>query len=158
VKTLIHRGALTDLLIATIETATGFRCGDAEAPKRVEGLKDAGWTGNPGEEGSTFTPYNVLTPQTATLSSGSFSDPQDGWQLPYGLSTFGISRKMTEALAHEARKSLRSLTRTDVTLDGALFRVQQIWYPAIGGVGRVDGTQVASTFGEVDTITVWLSQ
>lgn len=157
-KTIVDRGSLTDILLSQLETVTGFRCGDAEAPRPEEGKPNAGWTGEPGQDGSVFTPYMVLTPQTATLSSGSFADPQDGWQLPYSLACFGSSRRMTEALANRARKGLRELHRQLVTLDGDQFRIQQVQYPAIGGVGRVDGSSITSTFGEVDTVTVWLSQ
>lgn len=152
-KTIVDRGSLTDLLITQLETH-GFPVGDAEAPAAGSG---AGWTGEPNAEGSTFTPYQVLTPQSATTSWGSLVDPQDAFQLPYALASFGISRKQTEALANRGRKILRSLKGTTVTLDGEDFKILQVWYAAIGGVGRVDAT-TPSTFGEVDTITIWLSQ
>lgn len=157
-KTLVDRGSLTNLLIENLQEL-GFPVGDAEAPEIDEDSAEphAGWNGEPNSPGSTFVPYLVLTPQTATISSGSFADPQDGWQIPYSLATFGATRQQVEALANRARKVLRSLSKLQVTLDGEDFKIQQLWYPAMGGIGRVDATY-PSTFGEVDTVTVWISQ
>lgn len=153
-KTVIDRGSLTDLLITTLTSDPGFPVGDGEAPGADSG---AGWSGEPNVDGSTFTPYLVLTPQTATISIGSMRDPQDGFQIPYSLASFGVSRKQTEALANRARKAIRTIAKTNVTLDGAGFYIQQVWFGALGAVGRVDAT-TPSTFGEVDTVTVWLTQ
>lgn len=156
-KTIVDRGSLTDVVIASLQTL-GFPVGDAEAPEIKEGdSPHAGWNGTPNDPGSVFVPYLVVIPQTATTSSGSFADPQDGWQIPYSLTTFGATRTQVEALANRARKQLRELAGQNLTLDGDLFKVQQVWYPALGGVGRVDSTD-PSTFGEVDTITVWITQ
>lgn len=157
-KSVIDRGTVTSLLITTLLTGTELPVGDSEAPEVTEDQPaKAGWSDQPGAEGSTFVPYTVLIPQTATTSSGPFDDPQDGWQLPYSLTTFGGSRAQCEALANRARKSLRGLTKQLVELDDGSYRIQQVWFAALGGIVRVDGTS-PSTFGEVDTVTIWLSQ
>ena len=154
-----HRGELTNLMLTAL-AAVGFPIGDGAAPEPnavTAGGLHAGWNGDPNAPGSVYVPYLVLVSQTATVSSGPMSGPQDDWRLPYSMSSFGMSREQTEALAHRGRDQLESLNKTSVVLDGVTFKIQQLWFDAIGGVGRVDQTS-PSTFGEVDTLTVWLSK
>lgn len=151
------RGSLTDALLTQLLTVD-FPVGDAGKPLHDENaLRQAGWNGEPNTPGSFYVPYVVLTPATASISSGPFSDPQGDQQLPYTLSIFGVSRKQTESLANRARKILHALGGTDITLDSVDYSIQQIWFSAIGGVGRIDATD-PSTYGEVDTFTVWLTK
>lgn len=147
------RGSLTDILITKL-AETDFPVGDAGAP---DAEAKAGWNGEPNAPGSTYVPYLVLTPSTATISSGPFPDPQGDWRVPYSMTTFGVSRKQTESLANRGRKILEDLSKTSVTLDGQDYKIQQINFDALGGVGRVDATS-PSTYGEVDTFTVWLAK
>lgn len=153
------RGSLTSHLITTLNLED-FPVGDGGAPEPdvlTAGGLHAGWNGDPNSPGSIFVPYLVLVAQTATISSGPFPGPQNDWRLPYSLSSFGVNRAQAEALAHRGRDQLESLTKTSVTLDGVSYKILQIWFDAIGGVGRVDQTS-PSTYGEVDTFTVWLSK
>lgn len=153
------RGSLTDVMIERLLATTTYPVGDAGAPVPEEdAARHAGWNGEVGMPGSIFVPYNVLTPATATISSGPFTDPQGEIQLPYQLSTFGVSRRQTEALANVARKALEGLRNERPVLDGVEHKIHQVWFSAIGGVGRVDATDPTSTYGEVDTLTVWLTK
>lgn len=147
------RGSLTDLMIDTLRTL-GFPVGDAAAPDPAE---SPGWKGDPNAPGSIFTPYLVLTPATATITSGPFNDPQGDIRLPYAVSSFGVTRKQTESLANRARKAVATLRNTRPVLDENEYKIQQVNFDAIGGVGRVDQTS-PSTFGEVDTFNVWLTK
>lgn len=151
------RGSLTTVLINQLLTVE-FPVGDAGAPQPMEGeARHAGWNGEANAPGSVYVPYVVLTPQTASISSGSFSDPQGDFQLPYALAIFGVSREQCEALANRARKVLHALRNEEPVLDGINYKIQQIWFSALGGVGRIDAT-AQSTYGEVDTFTVWLTK
>lgn len=154
-KSIVDRGSLTDAMLSTL-LDLGYPVGDGEMPT-LDTAEHAGWNGDPNTPGAVYVPYYVLSAQTATISSGSLADPQDGWQLPYSLASFGISRKQTESLANLGRKKLRELKGQNLTLDGETYRVQQVQFAALGAPTRVDQTS-PSTFGEVDTLTIWITQ
>lgn len=151
------RGTLTDRIVLLLET-TGFPVGDAGAPEPDPNRTlQAGWNGEPNAPGSVYVPYLVVTPQTATISSGPMDDPQGDFRVPYAMSIFGANRKQTESLGNVARKTLSALKAVVLDLDGISYKVQQVWFDALGAVGRVDATS-PSTYGEVDTFTVWLTK
>ena len=155
---VLSRKALTDQLITLLQ-ATGFPVGDADSPviPTDPTVKRAGWNGEPNTQGSFYVPYVVLTPSTITVTSGPMTDPQGDVRVPYQLATFGINRGQVEELADRARQSLLVLAKQHVDLGGVDHKVQQVEFPAVGGIGRVDAAD-PPTFGEVDTVTVWLAK
>ena len=155
-KSIIDRGSFTTLVLAAL-TPLGYPVGDGEMPENDGVGEHAGWNGEPNMPGSIYVPYFVVSVQSAGLSSGSFRDPQDGWQLPYSLASFGLSRAHVEAMANKGRKALRELHHDSVVLDSETYKVQQVHFTTLGAVIRSDATSPA-TFGEVDAITFWLTQ
>ena len=81
---MIERRLLSAEVVSAIADTTALPVGLAHAPS------GGGWTGAPNLDGSNFTPYCVVTPNTATLASGSFDEPQGDRQLPYTISSFGV--------------------------------------------------------------------
>ena len=153
---VVARKGLTDAVLAALLT-TGFPIGDADAPTPPDTGPHAGWNGQPGAPGSTYIPYTVLTPTTITTTSGPLSDPQADVRVPYGLSTFGVNRGQVEELADRCRQALLPLRKQVINLGGVDHKVQQVHFSSIGGISRVDAAD-PPTFGEVDTVTVWLTK
>ena len=135
--------ALTDVLTQPI--------GLAHAP--VGG----GWNGQPNLDGSNFTPYVVVTPQTSTSASGPIADPQTDRQMPYALSSFGVMPEQTEWMADKARFIVSEMKKTTVVLGDGTYTIQQVRTDVIGGLTRVDATEPAY-WGQVDVLTLWLTR
>jgi hypothetical protein len=146
----LRRRELTNLILAKLE-ATGQPVGDAVSPK------EGGWQGNPNSPNSEFTPYVVLTPGPASVSAGPLGDTQSDWQLSYTLASFGVFREQCEWIADEARAAVVTLERSTVMLNGDDWAIQQARAQVIGPVQRVDQVE-PSFFGQVDSISVWISK
>jgi hypothetical protein len=149
---MISRRILTDTLLAAIGEATDYPVRDAQPPD-----VNFGWSGQPGEKLSTFTPYTILTPQASSTSSGPLSGTQDDWRLMYGVSSFGTSRAQCEWIADLARSAFASLHRT--TFDGidATYTIMQVRLETIGSVQRSDAVN-PSLFAQTDMICVWATK
>lgn len=147
----LSRRELTDTILATIASVTGKPCGDGIAPA------DAGWQGPPNAVGSNFRVYTVLIPGTATYSEGSFADPSSEWRLPYSIWGFGVRRDQCEAIADRARLALSGMTGDLIHLGDQKYSVLQIQTNTIGATNRYEGTD-PPYWGQMDTITVWLSK
>jgi hypothetical protein len=146
----LYRRFLTQVLLDQLVT-TNQPVGDAISPA------DGGWIGQPNADGSNFTPYVVLTPGPASVSSGPYGDTQADWQCGYTMSSFGVSREQVEWMADTARDAALTLARKTVMLNGDGYAVQQVREQVIGPVQRVDATQ-PSFYGQSDTIQVWISK
>lgn len=146
----LYRRFLTDILLARLGTA-GQPVGDAVSPP------GGGWIGQPNADGSNFTPYVVLTPGPASVSSGPIGDTQADWQLAYSMTSFGVSREQVEWMADTARAVAVTLARETVMLNGDGYAVQQAREQVIGPVQRVDATEPAY-YGQTDSISLWISK
>lgn len=147
---MIARRLLTAAVITAAEL-TGQPVGNSNAPI------DGGWQGEPNADGSNFVPYSVVTPQTATFSSGPVADPEADRQILYSLSSFGVMPEQAEWMADRIRASVATLAKTDVSLEDATYRIQQVRTNVIGGLNRVDSTD-PPYWGQVDMITLWLTR
>lgn len=147
---MIERRALTALLVETLSDLTTMPIGMAHAPR------GGGWEGQPNKDGSNFVPYTVVSPQTATMASGSISEPQTDRQLPYSLTSFGVMPEQCEWISDKARAAAETLKKTVVSLGDRDYRVQQVRTDVIGGLIRVDQTEPAY-WGQTDVITLWLT-
>ena len=146
---MIERRLLSALVVAAADGA-GMPVGLANAPI------DGGWDGQPNQDGSNFTPYVVVTPQTATQASGPMSDPQADRQIPYAISSFGVLPEQTEWMADKARSAIGNMKKTVVSLGDGDYKVQQVRTDVMGGLQRVDSTDPAY-WGQVDVVTLWLT-
>ena len=139
-------------MVTTLAAQTGYPIGDAEAP-----APPFGWSGTPGEIGSTFTPYSIVTPGSASNFSGPFSDSHADIQLPYTVSSFGTSREQCEWICDKAREAFISLK--DTVFDGidSDYVILQVRTMTMGGIVRSANVEPA-TFGETDVFSVWASK
>lgn len=149
-STVLRRRPLTDLVIDKLKEA-GKPVGTGEAPP------EGGWTGQANAPGSTFQPYHVIVPLTATNSSGPMNDPQADLQMPYALETFGLSQGNCEGAADKGREVLDELKKTSIELGSHTYKIQQVWVEVIGGVSRVAGAD-PPYYGETDTLVIWLTR
>ena len=149
---MLYRSNVTELVLSTIATETSNPVGDSSSPDG-----SYGWSGTPGEIGSTYTPYTVVYPQTANASSGPISDPLADWKLPYSLTSYGATRAQCEWLCDIARSALLDLDRTTVTCGDATYTIQQAKVETIGSVIRSDALQ-PPTFGQTDIVSIWLTK
>lgn len=99
----MNRGALTDILITTLEQAN-LIVGDGVAPK------DGGWEGGQPNVGR-FVPYVVVMAGSVqgvdrNIASGFTKD----WMASYSLRTFSATRRTTDALSFAARQALEDCT------------------------------------------------
>ena len=147
---MIERRLLTAAVVDAAE-ATGQPVGHSNAP--ITG----GWQGEPNLDGSNFVPYVVVTPQTATFSSGPLSEPEEDRQIPYAISSFGVLPEQTEWMADKVRAAVAAMKKTSVVLGDSTYRIQQVRTNVIGGLSRVDSTD-PPYWGQVDVITLWLTK
>lgn len=152
---ILDRKALTDLLLSTLRT-TEWPIGDAGPPElpALATTRHASWNGQPNAPGSFYVPYAILTPSTITNSSGSFADPQGDAQVPYTLTLYGLNRGQVELLGGKLRVLLAGLRGNTFTTAYGDYEIQQVWFAAVGSVGRVEASD-PPTFGEIDTLSVW---
>lgn len=150
---MLSRRNLTDALLAAVGTTTDLPVLDAQPPSNT----NFGWSGQPGEAGSTFTPYTILTPQQSSNATGPLADTHSDWRLSYSLTSFGTSREQCEWIADLARSSLYGLQRD--TFDGidSDYTILQVRTDTIGGVIRSDVTN-PPMFGQTDIYSVWVAK
>lgn len=149
---MLSRRKLTDLLLTTIASQTSKPVHDYEPDS-----EQYGWSGTPGEAGSTFTPYSVLIPQSSGGANGPLSDTQSDWRITYSVSSFGTSREQAEWIADLARSSFSILRRT--TFDGidSAYTIQQVKTEQIGGIVR-NSVVEPPIFGQTDIFAVWIAK
>ena len=148
---MIWRGNVTDAVLAAVGTV-GKPVGDANTPNVA-----FGWDGQPNALGTNFIPYVVVFPQAASIKSGPIAVPSADWQLPYTITSYGVTREQVEWLADRARNTLSSLR--GATLDGgdATYSVIKATTETIGTVSRQDISD-PPFFAQTDTVSVWVSQ
>jgi hypothetical protein len=146
---MIERRLLSAAVVTAVEVTT-MPVGLAHAPQ------GGGWDGQPNLDGSNFTAYSVVTPQTATNATGPLSDPQADRQVPYAISSFGLLPEQTEWMADKARNAVEAMKKTTVVLGDGSYKIQQVRTDVIGGLTRVDTTE-PPYWGQVDVVTLWLT-
>ena len=146
---MIERRKLTEELLTTLQN--DLVVGLSNRPT------DGGWDGVPNDNGTNFVPFCVLSPETATRSSGPLGIPPTEWQLPYNLGCYGVSPNQAEWVADKARGLLMALNNTTVVLGDSSYRIQQVYPSAIGAIRRIDVTD-PNHWGQNDSYTVWLSK
>lgn len=147
---MIERRKLSAALLDALD-ADGLIVGLAAKPS------SGGWQGMPNDDGTNFDPFCVLTPESATRSTGPLKDSKSEWQLPYNLGCYGIAPEQAEWVADKARGALDALRGSSVVLGDASYRVQQVYPSSIGAIRRIDVTDPPH-WGQSDTYTVWLSK
>jgi hypothetical protein len=146
---MIERRLLSAAVVEACAT-TGVPVGLAHAPQ------GGGWQGQPNLDATNFVAYSVVTPQTATNAMGPMSDPQADRQLPFAVSSFGVSPEQAEWAADKSRAAIAALKKTTVVLGDGSYKIQQVRTDVIGGLTRVDSTEPAY-WGQVDVLTLWLT-
>jgi hypothetical protein len=146
---MIERRGLSAAIVAAAET-TGLPIGLAHA------ADSGGWQGQPNLPTSSFQAYGVVTPNTAPQAMGPLSDPQADRQLPYSISSFGLTPEQTEWTADKIRAAIEQMKKTTVVLGDGPYKVQQVRTDVIGGLQRVDQTE-PPYWGQVDVLTLWLT-
>ena len=146
------RGLLTNAVLTQLETA-GKPIGDLKKPD------GGGWPAGAGANspGTTFVPYAVLVPMTATITYGPLADNQADAQIPYTIESYGVDRDQCEWMADTARGVLAAMKRTLLDLGDGTYKVQQAFRSSIGGVQRIDGAD-PPFYGQSDVVTIWLAK
>ena len=149
----LSRGPITNRLLTELESES-FPVGDNASPKIPYG-----WSGEPNDPGTTFTPWLTLTPGTAIsqLPSGALGDTQTDWRLTYSVFYAGISRKQTEALADRMRMNLTNIAREDINTPTGNWRIQKVSCQAIGTTNRI-GSAYPDYFTQADTFELWITK
>lgn len=149
----LSRGPVTNRLLAELETE-GFPVGDNASPDIP-----FGWTGEPNEPGTTFTPWLSLSPMAGSLQAppGAMGDSQSEWRLAYSVLYAGLSRKMTEALADRMRLNLTNIARESIDTPTGKWRIQKTTCTAIGNTTRI-GSAYPDYFTQADSFEVWVTK
>lgn len=155
-STNLHRGPLTDLLLAHTTTAlsgygSGIPVGDGIVPA------GAGWIGEPNDPTSHFQPYVVVLPGPANNSSGPVGVSQADWKLAYLLASYSVSRQAVEWQADRARDVWADLAKSQIDLQGQAYGVQQVRVESIGQVTRNDTTD-PPYWEQIDGLTIWITK
>lgn len=136
----MKRGEVTDAVLAAVATC-GFPVGDAEAPPA------GGWQGEMNQ--SDFIPYTVVTPMSSQAANGPITDPNADFDLPYALTSYGVSRRQCELMADSARAAVLSLSQTMVNDRSIEF----VSIESVGQVTRIDSVEPAY-YAQSDTVTL----
>ena len=149
----IERGPITKRLIEELETA-GFPVGDNDNPE-----DPYGWSGEPGSDEATFTPWMSITPMTGQSQRvpGAVGDTGTEWSLPYSVFFTGLSRAHVEALADKMRNALTNIAREAVETNNGNWRIMKISCSTVGGTNRI-GSTYPDYFTQSDTFDVWVSK
>lgn len=157
-KNFVQRSAITAQVTAFLES-TNRPVGLGEAPRG--GV--AGWQGDPNEPGTTFIPYSVLTPMTASAGTGPFSDSQSDVSLPYALTSYGVTVAQTEDQADLMRAALIRLGMGRIAVpqwpestETYGRRIQTVIVQSYGQVQRAGQTDPAY-YGQTDVYTLMTS-
>lgn len=148
---MINRGQFTKHLLTHL-ASFALPVGDNDAPTEAHG-----WAGESSAAGSSFTPWLVLAPGTASRSEGSFADPQQDWRLSYYVSSAGVSREQTEAVSDKVRDYLKTLVKEKVALKSETWALQYVGVTSIGAVQRIGSTNPPYHV-QTDTYEFWLSK
>lgn len=148
----LQRGPITKAILAAARST--------EFPAEVSLLpKEGGWRdGAPAGPDSVFTPYTVITPQTASFSVGALDYGQDDWHLPYGLNYYAIQNTQIEDFADLVRVAVAGIVGSVVTVpNGRDYKIIKVAFPSIGGVVRVDQSD-PPFYIQTDAAEVWVSR
>ena len=148
---MIKRAALSSHFTGIVATYTKFPCDLGRTPA------GAGWGPDINTEGSVFTPYTILNPQSASQSEGPFVQSQADWWLPYACTSYGVEPRQTENLADLVRTAVGSLQQKDIPLDDGTYYVQQVRVDSIGGLVRAD-VMDPPYWMQTDTVSIWVSK
>ena len=154
VETTLQRAAVTQWLLDKAKEV-GFPVGDASSP-----VESWGWSGEPNGDGSTFTPWFVVTPLTAQQQRipGSLGDGGTEWSTPYSVFIAGVSRKQTETLADRIATTLASGRKETITdKDGNRWKVQKVKRNGIGSINKV-GSALPDHYTQNDNYDLWISK
>lgn len=146
----LQRSAFTDAVIELAQTSGPV--GDSEAPK-----SGVGWLGQPNV--GDFIAYSVITPMTANAGSGPLDDTQADINVPYAITSYGVTRRQCETQADRVRRVVRTLAKQRVTMwageaEESTRKVQQVLVAQYGPIQRTGQTDPA-VFAETDLITIW---
>ena len=149
----ISSGPITSRLLVELATE-GFPVGDNASP-----TVPFGWSGEPNEPGTTFTPWLSMAPGAATLQApaGAMGDSQSEWRLSYFITYAGLSRKQTEALADRMRLNLTNIVRESIDTPTGKWRIQKTTCTAIGNTTRI-GSAYPDYFTQADSFEVWVTK
>jgi hypothetical protein len=153
VVSTISRGPITSrLLTELLEEA--FPVGDNANPE-----EPYGWSGEPNEASTTFTPWMILTPLTGQPQKlpGSLGDGGTAWSLPYSVFYAGLSRKQAEALADRLRSKLCNIERESVTTSTGNWRIQKVSCSTLGASVKI-GSAYPDYYTQTDTFDVWITK
>lgn len=146
-----YRGLLTEAIRAFLETELAYPVAVADIPD------DAGWQGEPRAAGVNFIPFTVITPLTASQSQGGLDAPQDYWQVPYALTTYGADPKQAEWQADRARGAMQGLLRQEVPVGPVTCTIDGIWLTSMGTLQRTSDAQQYPWWGQSDALVVRIS-
>lgn len=139
---------------------------DACADVNITAVGDAvhpdghfGWNGQPGEPGSQFHPYVIVTPMQSSSSQGAIKGVQNDWRFPYSVSGFGATRAQAEWLNDYIRDWLYTHTpkKNFVAEDGFSYTIQNVRIDMIGGIVRSDAID-PPVYGQTDVYSIWISK
>ena len=149
---MLSRRPLTNQIKTTLAAAPLVTdVGVAHAPANV------GWNGQPNQQGSNFRPYAVLSPGASGPYTGPVGGNLQDWQLPYMVTTFGISPDQVELIADNLRFQFVTLKNEQLVLGDYTYKVQQVRIESIGSIQRVEVTE-PPYYGQTDSYSVWLSK
>lgn len=155
---MISRRFLSAFVIAEMATAAAevnvTAVGDAVHPDG-----NFGWDGQPGEPGSKFHPYVIVTPMQSSYSSGAIQGAQSDWRFPYSISSFGATRAQAEWLNDYLRDWLYANThrKTFTAEDGFKYTIQNVRIDMIGGIVRSDAVD-PPVYGQTDVYSIWITK
>ena len=155
---MISRRHLTEFLLEEMEIAAAevgvTAIGDAVHPDG-----NFGWNGQPGEPGSKFHPYVIVTPMQSSYSTGEIQGSQSDWRFPYSFSSFGATRAQAEWLNDHLRDWLYDNThRKTFTAEGAIkYTIQNVRIDMIGGIVRSDAVD-PPVYGQTDVYSIWITK
>lgn len=149
----LSRGPITTVVLAQLDEA-GFPVGDNGAP-----TIHYGWSGEPNEQNSSFTPWLTLSPLTAQPQRvpGALADTGTEWVLPYSVYLAGLTRKQTDALADRIRQNLMELERTGIVTESGSWRVMKVSCTSIGASTRVS-SPYPDYYTQADSYEIWISK
>lgn len=155
---MISRRFLSAFLLDEIEAAAAevnvTAIGDAVHPDG-----NFGWDGQPGEPGSKFYPYVIVTPMQSSYSSGAIQGSQSDWRFPYSISSFGATRVQAEWINDHLRDWLYANThrKTFIAEDGFKYTIQNVRIDMIGGIVRSDAVD-PPVYGQTDVYSIWITK
>jgi hypothetical protein len=147
-----ERGPITTRIIAELESA-GFPVGDNSAPTDAYG-----WSGEPNETSTTFTPWMSLSALTGVPQrTQAMGDTGREWIFTYNVFYAGVSRKQSEALADRMRAALTDIQREAIETKTGNWRILKVTCTGVGTNNRI-GSAFPDYFTQADTFEVWITK